>query len=158
MFSNIKNRLSKSSDNIVIIKIIKALKKLIDVFEKENIALKQGQVSDINIVIEEKILAIEEFTTAQIDIEGFLQKGGIFNKESVIMKKLEQLFIKLDQVRAQNEILVRSNLEVSNIITQIYKDNKMKEAVSKYGYDENGKVSVEKAQNIATCFSLNNRV
>ncbi|RUP42026.1 MAG: hypothetical protein EKK63_03015 [Acinetobacter sp.] len=159
MILNRKNSKNDSNQEHVINEVIKALKNLIVVVDKENQSLRMGKVSAIKNIIEEKVAALQDFTNSQNIIENFLRQGGTFNQESSLIKKLQNLFAELSVVNRENDVLIRSNLEVSNILVEMYKENKTGEIIRQFGYNKDGKVSV--AANVAhvmPSIGLNNKV
>ena len=152
----------KKSDSLsqgeVISKITKSLKHLIGVIEQENLALKEGQISSINMVVEKKIDAISKFSEAENDIEKYAKSGGKFDQNSSPLVKLKELFTELNVVKKDNEVLIKSNLEVSDLIMEMYKENKMQETIRQYCYDKEGSISSEKVKNYVPSAGLNNRV
>lgn len=155
---NSKNNSNNLSQSAVVSKITKSLKDLVAILDKENAALKNGQISNIDMVVEQKVDAISKFNDAQHDIEDFVKAGGEFDQNSSSMKKLKELFSKLDIAKRDNEILIRSNLEVSDQMIEMYKENKTQETMRQYGYNKDGNVSSEKVKNTMPSVGLNNRV
>jgi flagellar biosynthesis/type III secretory pathway chaperone len=105
----------------VISAITKSLKELLVVIEKENGLLKIGKVSAIAVVVEEKVASLKKFNDAQIDIETYARQWGQFDADTPVMVKLKELFAKLDELNRDNEVFIRSNLEVSEKIVEMYK-------------------------------------
>ncbi len=155
---NSKNNSNNLSQSAVVSKITKSLKDLVAILDKENDTLKNGQISNIDMVVEQKVDAISKFNDAQHDIEDFVKVGGEFDQNSSSMKKLKELFSKLDIAKRDNEILIRSNLEVSDQMIEMYKENKTQETMRQYGYNKDGNVSSEKVKNTMPSVGLNNRV
>jgi len=153
-----KNQSSSLNERSVVNGITKALKGLIAVIEKENASLKIGQISNIGMVVEQKIEAISKFNDAEYDIKDYAKAGGKFDQNSSSMKKLKELFSKLDVVKKDNEVFIRSNLEVSDQIVEMYKEHKKQETMRQYGYDKNGNISSEKMKNVMPAVGLNNKV
>ena len=153
-----KNKSSNLNQRGVVNGITKSLKDLIAIIEKENASLKVGQISNIAMVVEQKVEAISKFNEAEHDVEDYAKAGGQFDQNSAAMKKLKELFSKLDIVKKDNEILIRSNLEVSDQMIEMYKENKTQETMRLYGYNKDGNVSSEKVKNSMPSVGLNNRV
>lgn len=147
MILNRKNNKHDINQEHVINEVIKALKNLIFVVDKENQSLRIGKVSALKNIIEEKVTALQAFTNSQNIIENFLRQDGTFKQESSSMNKLQKLLAELSVVNRENDVLIRSNLEVSNILVEMYKENKTDEIIRQFGYNKDGKVSV--AANVA---------
>ena len=124
MILNRKNNKHDINQEHVINEVIKALKNLIFVVDKENQSLRIGKVSALKNIIEEKVTALQAFTNSQNIIENFLRQDGTFKQESSSMNKLQKLLAELSVVNRENDVLIRSNLEVSNILVEMYKENK----------------------------------
>ena len=88
----------------------------------ENGLLKIGKVSAIAVVVEEKVASLKKFNDAQIDIENYARQGGEFDAGTPAMLKLKELFTKLDELNRDNEVFIRSNLEVSEKIVEMFKE------------------------------------
>jgi flagellar biosynthesis/type III secretory pathway chaperone len=153
-----KNQNSSLNQRSVVNGITKALKDLIAVIEKENASLKVGKISDIGMVVELKVEAISKFNEAEYDVEDYVKAGGQFDQNSSSMKKVKELFSKLDVVKKDNEIFIRSNLEVSDQMIEMYKEHKTQETTRQYGYNKDGSISPEKVKNAMPSVGLNNKV
>ena len=101
-----KNQSNSLNQRSVVNGITNALKELIAVIEKENSSLKVGKISDIGMVVELKVGAISKFNEAEYDVEDYVKAGGQFEQNSSSMKKLKELFSKLDVVKKDNEIFI----------------------------------------------------
>ena len=126
------------SQSAVVSNITKATKDLIAVIEKENALLEAGEVSAIEIIVEEKVDALHKFNEAQFVVEEYVRTGQKFDRDSLPMVRLKDLFGTLNGLNRDNDILIRSNLEVSNKIIEIYNKNRTQETLRQFGY----KVSV----------------
>ena len=126
------------SQAAVVSNITKALKDLIAVIEKENALLELGEVSAIEIIVEEKIDALHKFNEAQFVVEEYVRTGQKFDRDSLPMVRLKDLFGTLNGLSRDNDILIRGNLEVSNKIIEIYNKSRTQETLRQFGY----KVSV----------------
>lgn len=153
-----KNRNQSLSEKEVVSKITKSLKELIAIIKQENILLKAGQISNINVVVEKKVNAIAKFNEAQNDVEDYAKTGGQFDQNSSALKKLKDLFSNLAVVKKENEILIRSNLEVSDQMIEMYKANKAQETMRQYGYNKDGNISVDKIKNAMPSVGYSNKV
>ena len=153
-----KNKGNSLSQREVVSKITKSLKDLITIIEQENTSLKVGQISNINAVVEKKVGAIAKFNEAQNDVENYAKAGGQFDQQSSALKKLKDLFSKLDLAKKDNEILIRSNLEVSDQMIEVHKENKAQEAMRQFGYNKDGNVSTDKVKNAMPSVGYSNKV
>ena len=153
-----KNKGNSLSQREVVSKITKSLKDLIAIIEQENTSLKVGQISNINAVVEKKVGAIAKFNEAQNDVENYAKAGGQFDQQSSALKKLKDLFSKLDLAKKDNEILIRSNLEVSDQMIEVYKENKAQETMRQFGYNKDGNVSADKVKNAMPSVGYSNKV
>lgn len=153
-----KNSSKSLSEKEVVSKITKSLKELITIIEQENILLKAGQISNINTVVEKKVNAIAKFNDAQNDVEDYAKMGGQFDQNTSALKKLKVLFSKLEVVKKDNEILIRSNLEVSDQMIEMYKANKAQETMRQYGYNKDGNISTDKIKNAMPSVGYSNKV
>lgn len=153
-----KNRNQSLSEKEVVSKITKSLKELITIIEQENILLKAGQISNINIVVEKKVNAIAKFNDAQNDVEDYAKMGGQFDQNTSALEKLKVLFSKLEVVKKDNEILIRSNLEISDQMIEMYKANKAQETMRQYGYNKDGNISTDKIKNAMPSVGYSNKV
>jgi flagellar biosynthesis/type III secretory pathway chaperone len=142
----------------VISVITKSLKELLVIIEKENELLKIGKVSAIAAVIEEKVASLKKFNNAQINIENYARQGGEFDAETPVMLSLKGLFAKLDELNRDNEVLIKSNLEVSEKIVEMYKNNKTQETLRQFGYNKEGNIAGGKIEKIMPSIGLNNKV
>lgn len=146
------------SEREVVSRITKSLGDLIAVIEQENTSLKAGQISNINLVVEKKVDAIAKFNDAQNDVENYAKAGGQFDQNSYGLKKLKDLFSKLELAKKDNEILIRSNLEISDQMIEIYKENKTQETMRQYGYNKDGNISADKVKNAMPSIGYSNKV
>ena len=147
------------SQAAVVSNITKALKDLIAVIEKENALLKVGQVSAIDVVVEAKVDALHKFNEAQFVVEEYVRTGQKFDRDSLPMVKLKDLFSALNGLNRDNDILIRSNLEVSNKIIEIYNKSRTQETLRQFGYNKDGKVSVAgKIDKVMPSIGLNDKV
>ncbi len=147
------------SQSAVVSNITKAIKDLIAVIEKENVLLKIGQVSAIGVVIEEKVDALHKFNEAQFVVEEYSRSGERFDPDSAPMVKLRDLFGILNKLNRDNDVLIRSNLEISNKIVEIYKESRAQETLRQFGYNKDGKVSVAgKIDKVMPSIGLNDKV
>lgn len=153
-----KNKGNSLSQREVVSKITKSLKDLIAIIEQENTLLKAGKISNINAVVEKKVDAIAKFNEAQNDVENYAKAGGQFDQQSSALKKLKELFSKLDLAKKDNEILIRSNLEVSDQMIEMYKENKAQETMRQFGYNKDGNVSADKVKNAMPSVGYSNKV
>ncbi|MEA0971601.1 hypothetical protein Megvenef_01585 [Candidatus Megaera venefica] len=126
------------SQSAVVSNITKATKDLIAVIEKENALLEVGEVSAIEIIVEEKVDALHKFNEAQFVVEEYVRTGQKFDRDSLPMVRLKDLFGTLNGLNRDNDILIRGNLEVSNKIIEIYNKSRTQETLRQFGY----KVSV----------------
>ena len=154
----IKKKGNSLNEREVVSKIAKSLKDLIAIIEQENTLLKAGQISNINAVVEKKVDTIAKFNEAQNDVEDYAKAGGQFDQNSSALKKLKDLFSKLEIVKKDNEILIRSNLEVSDQMIEMYKENKAQETMRQYGYNKDGNVSADKVKNAMPSVGYSNKV
>lgn len=155
--------LSRSSKEIsqstVISSMTQALRNLIAVIEKENAFLKNGTVSAIGDVAEEKISALQKFNNTQELAEDYVKMGRKFDKNAASMAKLQELLSQLNKLNYDNDVLIKANLEVSNTLVEIFKDMKTKETLRSYGYNKDGKVSVAgKIDKVMPSIGLNNKI
>ena len=147
------------SQSAVVSNITKATKDLIAVIEKENALLEAGEVSAIEIIVEEKVDALHKFNEAQFAVEEYVRTGQKFDRDSLPMVKLKDLFSILNGLNRDNDILIRSNLEVSNKIVEIYKESRTQETLRQFGYNKDGKVSVAgKIDKVMPSIGLNDKV
>ena len=147
------------SQAVVISHITKARKDLIAVIEKENGLLKVGQVSAIDAIVEEKVDALHKFNEAQYSVEEYARSGQKFDRNSAPMVKLKELFGVLNDMNRNSDVLIRSNLEVSNKIIEIYKESRTQETLRQFGYNKDGKVSVAgKIDKVMPSIGLNDKV
>jgi flagellar biosynthesis/type III secretory pathway chaperone len=147
------------SQNTVINSMTQALKNLIAVIEKENSFLKDGKVSAIRDVAEEKISALQKFNGTQELAEDYVKMGGKFDKNAASITKLQELLLQLNKLNYDNDVLIKANLEVSNTLVEIFKDMKTKETLRSYGYNKDGKVSVAgKIDKVMPSIGLNNKI
>ena len=126
------------SQSAVVSNITKATKDLIAVIEKENALLEVGEVSAIEIIVEEKVDALHKFNEAQFVVEEYVMTGQKFDRDSLPMVRLKDLFGTLNGLSRDNDILIRGNLEASNKIIEIYNKSRTQETLRQFGY----KVSV----------------
>lgn len=152
------NKGNSLSQREIVSKLTKSLKDLIAIIEQENTLLKAGKISNINVVVEKKVDAIAKFNEAQNDIEDYAKAGGQFDQQSSALKKLKDLFSKLDLAKKDNEILIRSNLEVSDQMIEMYKENKAQETMRQFGYNKDGNVSTDKVKNAMPSVGYSNKV
>ena len=68
------------------------------------------------------------------------------------------MFFKLDLAKKDNEILIRSNLEVSDQMIEMYKENKAQETMRQFGYNKDGNVSTDKVKNAMPSVGYSNKV
>ena len=146
------------SEREVVSRITKSLGDLIAVIEQENTSLKAGQISNINLVVEKKVDAIAKFNDAQNDVENYAKAGGQFDQNSYGLNKRKDLFSKLELAKKDNEILIRSNLEISDQMIEIYKENKTQETMRQYGYNKDGNISADKVKNAMPSIGYSNKV
>lgn len=152
------NKGNSLSQREVVSNLTKSLKDLISIIEQENVLLKAGKISNINVVVEKKVDAIAKFNEAQNDVEDYAKAGGQFDQQSSALKKLKDLFPKLDLAKKDNEILIRSNLEVSDQMIEMYKENKAQETMRQFGYNKDGNVSTDKVKNAMPSVGYSNKV
>lgn len=152
------NKGNSLSQREIVSNLTKSLKDLIAIIEQENALLKAGKISNINVVVEKKVDAIAKFNEAQNDVEDYAKAGGQFDQQSSALKKLKDLFSKLDLAKKDNEILIRSNLEVSDQMIEMYKENKAQETMRQFGYNKDGNVSTDKVKNAMPSVGYSNKV
>lgn len=152
------NKGNSLSQREIVSNITKSLKDLIAIIEQENALLKAGKISNINAVVEKKVDSIAKFNEAQNDVEDYAKSGGQFDQQSSALKKLKDLFSKLDLAKKDNEILIRSNLEVSDQMIEMYKENKAQETMRQFGYNKDGNVSTDKVKNAMPSVGYSNKV
>lgn len=156
MVSSNNKTLTESS---IISNLTKTLKELIEVIKKENELLKIGKVSAIHDVVEEKTCALKKFNDTQIDVEDFVKQGGKFDRSSAAMTKLKGLFDEMNTLNKKNEVLIRSNLEVSDKIVEMYKASKTQETLRQFGYNKDGQVTASgNIEKVMPAIGLNNKV
>jgi len=152
------NKGNSLSQREIVSNLTKSLKELIAIIEQENALLKAGKISNINVVVEKKVDSIAKFNEAQNDVEDYAKAGGQFDQQSSALKKLKDLFSKLDLAKKDNEILIRSNLEVSDQMIEMYKENKAQETMRQFGYNKDGNVSTDKVKNAMPSVGYSNKV
>ena len=152
------NKGNSLSQREIVSNLTKSLKELIAIIEQENALLKAGKISNINVVVEKKVDSIAKFHEAQNDVEDYAKAGGQFDQQSSALKKLKDLFSKLDLAKKDNEILIRSNLEVSDQMIEMYKENKAQETMRQFGYNKDGNVSTDKVKNAMPSVGYSNKV
>ena len=139
--------------------ITKAIKQLISVLEIENTVLAKGEISALPKIVDNKVLALKGFNDAQDIVEDCHKEHGDFDQADVSMVKLKELFDKLAGLRRDNEVLLLSNLEVSDTIIQLYKKTKTEETLRQFGYNKDGKIDVaDKMDKVMPSIGLNNKV
>ena len=143
----------------VINNITKALKNLLLIIKKENEHLKQGKLSGIGLIIENKVDAIQKFNESQLDLENYIRAEGQFDQEADYMVKLGSMLKELNKLNHDNEVLIISNLEVSSKLVEMYKDRKTQETLRQFGYNDKGKLSaVNNIEKIMPSIGLNDKV
>ena len=152
------NKGNSLSQREIVSNLTKSLKELIAIIEQENALLKAGKISNINVVVEKKVDSIAKFNEAHNDVEDYAKAGGQFDQQSSALKKLKDLFSKLDLAKKDNEILIRSNLEVSDQMIEMYKENKAQETMRQFGYNKDGNVSTDKVKNAMPSVGYINKV
>ncbi len=152
------NKGNSLSQREIVSNLTKSLKDLIAIIEQENALLKAGKISNINVVVEKKVDSIAKFNEAQNDVEDYAKAGGQFDQQSSALKKLKDLFSKLNLAKKDNEILIRSNLEVSDQMIEMYKENKAQETMRQFGYNKDGNVSTDKVKNAMPSVGYSNKV
>jgi hypothetical protein len=55
-------------------------------------------------------------------------------------------------------VLIKSNLEVSEKIVEMYKNNKTQETLRQFGYNKEGNIAGGKIEKIMPSIGLNNKV
>ena len=151
-----ENKLNQST---VISKVSKSLKELMSAITNENKALEIGKVAAMETIVEEKVAALQKFNEAQIELEDYARQGAEFDQNTSAMSNLRTQFNKFNELSQRNEVLIRSNLEVSNTIVKIYKKNKKQEALRKMVYNKDGQISAaDNIEKIMPSIGLNNKV
>ena len=91
-----------------------------------------------------------------------MEKLCRFGTNRVIEPKgvLPQAATKIDNtmIVKDNEILIRSNLEVSDQMIEMYKANKARETMRQYGYNKDGNISTDKIKNAMPSVGYSNKV
>lgn len=146
------------SQNTLIVRLTKCLSSLISIIEHENNLLENGAVSNIEAVILKKVNGLKEFNDIDHDLKEFLKSNEI-NKADPALPKLKELFIRMEDLNRQNEILLRVNIEVSDKIVEIYKNSRTQDTLRKLGYNNQGSMTASKhLEKVMPSISLNNKV
>ena len=131
---------------------------LIALFTKENKLLEQAQIPNIPNLLEKKTDLFQKLWSVQDTIKAILDEN-IIEKNAKLLEKVKANYQNLQGLIQNNEILLRSNIEVSSKIIDIYQKMKIKETIDKSGYDNTGKISaLKKLEKIMPSVSLNNKI
>jgi hypothetical protein len=154
---------SKSGNNQlkekeIINDVTKSVKNLIAIIKEENELLKIGQISNISSIVEKKVEAIAKFNKSEQAAERYKKQIGDFDQNSLPLKKLRHLFAELEIIRKDSEILIRSNLEVSEQMIEIHKQNKIKETLNQFSYNKNGSISSDNLKKSAISVGFSDKV
>ena len=158
MKKHMKKEISISNPKILINDITKILNNLVKVVSQENELLQIGLVSDIASAVQKKIALFETFHNLQMKLDMYITKGGKFDQNHPSMMKLKNLFNELNNLNQRNEILIKSNLEVSDNIVQIYKSHVKQYAIRQSAYNENGTILYNKIEKAIPAMGLNNEI
>jgi len=140
-------------------KVSKSLSELMAAIAKENEVLEIGEVSSVQVALDEKVSCLQKFNDVQLELESYVINGGQFDKGTPAMIKLEKKFVEFNELTRRNEILIRSNLEVSNTIIEMYKKGKTQETLRQFGYNKDGTISVSgSVEKVMPSIGLNNKV
>ena len=129
----LNSQTSKLNQKEVTTNLSRALKELIEVIEQENSALKEGKLASMSGIVERKVNSASKFAEADRQVELYAKSGGKFDKDSSALKKIQDLLIRFEDIKQENEILIRSSIEVNEQLMDMYKAEKLKENARQYG-------------------------
>lgn len=89
----------------------------------------------------------------------YIKRGGDFDRNHRSIVKLKELFGNLNKLNLRNEILIKSNLQISDNIVRMYKSHLEQYKKRQSVYDENGTVVLHnKNKKTAPTMGLNNEI
>lgn len=151
-------KVKQADQGTFIVRLTKCLTSLISIVEQENNLLEKGAVSNLEAVILKKVDGLKEFNDIDHDLKEFARTNEI-DKTDAALLKLKGLFVRMEELNRQNEILLRTNIEVSDKIVEIYKNSRTQDTIRKFGYDSQGSVTASKnLEKVMPSISLNNKV
>jgi flagellar biosynthesis/type III secretory pathway chaperone len=151
-------KVKQADQNTFVVRLTKCLSSLISIVEQENNLLEKGAVSNLEAVILKKVDGLKEFNDIDNDLKEFSRTNEI-DKTDAALLKLKGLFVRMEELNRQNEILLRTNIEVSDKIVEIYKNSRTQDTIRKFGYDSQGSVTASKnLEKVMPSISLNNKV
>ena len=131
---------------------------LSNLLKKDNKFLEKGQVPNIVDLLDKKRELLINIKTIQDNIKSFLSKNNV-QKDEKLVQRIKINYQNLQDLMERNEVLLVSNIEVSNKLIEIYQNQKKRETIGQSGYDETGKLSVlERLERIMPSISLNNKI
>jgi len=146
------------NQTMLIGKLSKCISSLILTIENENKLLKEGKLSSISPIIEKKMVNLQEFDQIQYELEDLLRNSGI-NKNDPNLLKLKNLFTKLNQTNYENDLLLKTNIEVSHMLIESYKNTKKEITVNQFGYNNRGQnIAPANLERVMPPVSLNSKV
>jgi flagellar biosynthesis/type III secretory pathway chaperone len=148
----------KVDQSTFIVRLTKCVTSLISIIEQENNLLEKGAISNLEAVILKKVAGLKEFNDIEHDLKEFARTNEIDRADGALLK-LKELFARMEELNRQNEILLRTNIEVSDKIVEIYKNSRTQDTIRKFGYDSQGSVTATKnLEKVMPSISLNNKV
>lgn len=143
MLGKFKQSSGPKSQSEILNSLIRVTKNLISSVEGENKLLEDGKILNLEPVLEKKVAHMKEFNDLHGEVREFIKNNKV-NKADPYLLKLIEFFDKLEEVNRKNEILLRTNIEVSNKIVEMYKASKTESTIKQYGYNEKGGIRISK--------------
>lgn len=134
------------------------LKNLTNIIAKENNLLSTGELRNLKKLADNKEQFATKLESIGKDIK-LLVINEITSEEKRLGDAIKIAYNNLQQSISENDILLTSNIEVTNQILEIYKSKNSERALSHHGYDKNGAFSViKRLEQVTPSTTLNNKI
>ena len=142
--------------------LLSYLNSLSSTIEKENKQLAGGQIKEALKSLDKKHEILGSMQILESNIQAINKnssEGNLEEKNPKLVARIKASYKILQEHLRQNEILLQSNIIVSNKLMEMYKQQRLEQTIDKFGYNKEGEISALKnLEKVMPAISLNNKV
>lgn len=156
-----KQKIKSKNINILLNSLLSHIDSFIIFLKKENKLLLQGDVNNAAKMLDKKHEILVNFQNIESELHSSLQEHDIANDQQVkgMFEKVKIKYNSLRDLMQENEILLRSNIEIGEKIVEIYNSSRVDQLVNQYGYNKDGQIAAaQNLEKIMPAINVNNKI
>jgi DNA-directed RNA polymerase subunit H (RpoH/RPB5) len=156
-----KKTIMSKNINVILNSLLISIDSFIIFLKKENKLLLQGDVNNAAKMLDKKYEILVNFQKIESDLHSSLQEHDIINDQQAkeMFEKAKIKYNSLHDLMQENEILLRSNIEIGEKIMEIYNSSRVNQLVNQYGYNKDGQIAAaQNLEKIMPAININNKI